>query len=165
MATEIEYKFVVTRLPAIPPSNAIRIQQGYLALGTPSVRVRLKGPKGFVTIKAVRQEEKKGQGRPKERLEFEYEIPTPDAVAMLSLCPLRIEKTRYLLENGIELDVFDGTLGGLILAEFEVPTPDTPPPDPPEGWKWIDVSQDASYSNRALAETGLPKNAVKCRIG
>jgi CYTH domain-containing protein len=121
------------------------------------------GERGFLTIKAGMPG---GTGKgPSRRMEFEYEIPARDAKALVQMSPLRVEKKRYLLDGGIELDVFEGPHEGLVIAEVEVEDGDAPAPEPPDGWEWIDVSGDLCYSNRALAEHGTPNDAPRAAIG
>ena len=104
MAAEIERKFLVKE-GWQPQTEGVRIAQGYLSsVPERTVRVRIKGEKGFLTVK--------GRNEGTRRAEFEYEIPLLDAEAMLALCeqPL-IEKRRFLESYGgftWEVDVFAG---------------------------------------------------------
>ena len=155
MALEIEWKLLVTHLPALPDFAGVRIDQGYLdADGRPSVRARVKGDRGFLNLKAE-VEGTRREGVPQTCHEFDYEIPLADAEQLLELSRHRVEKTRYVFPNGLELDVFHGRHAGLVVAELEVEE-GAPPPSEPEGWRWQDVSSDRRFSNRWLAEHGLP---------
>lgn len=144
MAAEIERKFLVKE-GWRPQDEGVRIAQGYLSsVPERTVRVRIKGEKGFLTVK--------GRNEGIRRLEFEYEIPCADAEALLKLCeqPL-IEKTRYLEEVGgftWEVDVFAGDNVGLRVAEIELPAEDTPFEKPE--WAGQEVSGDARYYNSSL---------------
>lgn len=92
MAKEIERKFLVNDSWQ-PKEDGQRIAQGYLCTEPAhTVRVRVKGGRGYLTVK--------GRNEGIQREEFEYEIPLRDAEAMLQLCdgPL-VEKVRYR-ENG-----------------------------------------------------------------
>src|SRR5690606_28260478 len=85
--------------------DGVLIRQGYVVNGDPSLRVRLKGDRGFLTVKAGKSW--------RARREFEYEIPAADARDMLdNLCPPPIlEKRRHKLAHGgriWEIDVFAG---------------------------------------------------------
>lgn len=150
MATEIERKFlladgITAAAIAARATKASRIAQGYLASDPQrTVRVRIKGEQGFLTVK--------GKNDGISRLEFEYAVPLADAEAMLALCttPL-IEKTRYLIPQGElvwEVDVFAGDNAGLIVAEIELPTDDFPFERP--DWVGVEVSGDPRYYNSSL---------------
>lgn len=144
MAAEIERKFLVKE-GWRPQANGVRIAQGYLStVPERTVRVRIKGEKGYLTVK--------GRNAGIRRAEYEYEIPLADAEEMLSLCeqPL-IEKRRYLEPFGgftWEVDVFAGANEGLIVAEIELPAEDTPFEKP--AWLGAEVSGDARYYNSSL---------------
>ena len=92
MAIETERKFLVKNDDFLPASvGHARIAQGYLSTDPArTVRVRIKGEKGFLTIK--------GASDPSgvSRSEWEYGIPVEDARELLALCGERIiDKTRY----------------------------------------------------------------------
>lgn len=164
MTVEIEWKFVVLRLPAAPAGRSERIDQGYFSAGGgPAVRVRSKGARTSIDVKAE-VPGTRAAGSPQTCREFSYEIPSADAAALLALAPWRIAKTRWHVAGGIELDVFEGPLAGLVVAEVEVPE-GTPAPPAPKGWTWRDVSSDVRYVNRSLAEHGVPSDAPRCVIG
>ena len=148
MATEIERKFLVNSSLWRPdPTRGVPYRQGYLSSeGARTVRVRVAGAQGFLTIK--------GPTTGITRLEFEYPIPLPDANQLLdTLCrqPL-IEKVRYREPwQGFtwEVDIFEGENRGLVIAELELPTATTPFSRPP--WLGEEVSGDPRYYNSALA--------------
>jgi len=115
---EIERKFLVVGDSWRGRATATAIRQGYLCSEkTRSVRVRIAGDRGTLTIK--------GSATGAARAEYEYEIPLADAEELLDrLCeqPL-IEKTRYVVVdagNVWEIDVFAGDNAGLIVAEVEL---------------------------------------------
>lgn len=165
MPLEVEWKFLVLRLPGLPEGPFDDVAQGYLSTQSPGVRVRLMAGHGYLTIKgAPLPSAPDGKPAPVVRPEYEYEIPRADATELLAMTTLRVTKRRYWLPNSIEVDVFDGPLAGLIVAEYETETPG-PPPEPPPGWLWRDVSLDKRYTNRALAEFGLPPDCIKAVIG
>ena len=169
MPLEIEWKFVVARIPALPRGAPETTDQGYFCggAGVPSIRVRLKGRtgamRGTLDVKAEVPGSRR-EGGPQVCREFAYEVPVADAEELLPLAPWRIRKRRWTLASGIELDVFDGPHAGLVVAEMEV-SQGAPAPPPPPGWEWRDVSADARYVNRALAEMGVPGDAPLCRVG
>ena len=119
MALEIERKFLVDekKISALNLTGGEKIFQGYLSTDKNKVvRVRVKGDKGFLTVKS------KNSGL--VRQEFEYEIPLADAQEILKLCePKVLKKTRYKIEYAgkiFELDIFSDKNQGLILAEVEL---------------------------------------------
>lgn len=120
MAYEIERKFLVTGEFKHLATCSTYIVQGYLySSPEKSVRIRIKGDKGYVTIKSSIQ------NTDITRNEWEYEIPASEANEMLRICePGAIEKTRYIVNHGnlvIEIDEFYGANEGLLLAEIELP--------------------------------------------
>ena len=144
MAEEIERKFLVDTSWR-PQRAGTHIAQGYLCQEPErTVRVRIRGDKGYLTIK--------GKNKGISRLEYEYEIPLKDAEELLQLCerPL-VEKTRYLEDwEGFcwEIDVFAGENAGLVVAEIELPSPTTVFSRPI--WLSDEVSDDARYYNSNL---------------
>lgn len=148
MAQETERKFLL--LPnwkeQVKGVKGEKISQGYLSRDPErTVRVRLKGSKGFLTIK--------GKTKGISRQEFEYPIPFQEAEAMLLLCtgPL-IEKQRFTFTVGAqkwEIDEFYGENDGLVIAEAELSSPSQPLELP----EWIDkeVSDDPRYYNAQLS--------------
>ncbi|MEM7772653.1 MAG: CYTH domain-containing protein [Cyanobacteria bacterium P01_E01_bin.6] len=148
MATEIERKFLVVSDSWRSHATGRVYRQGYIRTqGLTTVRVRIAGDQGFLTIKGATQGI--------SRLEFEYSIPRQDAEEMLNtLCdrPL-IEKTRYVLEdNGMrwEIDEFQGDNQGLILAEIELT--DAAQTIHLPDWLGQEVSHDSRYFNSNLAK-------------
>ena len=145
MAIEIERKFLVDKrkLRGLEFSDAERIFQGYLSRD-PVVRVRVKGERGFLTIKSSTEGI--------SRQEFEYEIPAADAEELLKLCGRNVLKKyrRKIFYGGHvwEVDFFAGRHKGLILAEVELAASDEPV-DLPE-WIFKEVSNDPRYYNSNL---------------
>lgn len=148
MGTEIERKFLVKGDGWRGLGVGEVYRQGYLSTKPEAtVRVRLVGDRGFLTIK--------GKSTLISRLEYEYAIPVTDAIALLdSLCePPLIEKTRYtLVENGCtwEIDEFTGENQGLIVAEIEL-TDENQCFELPE-WIGQEVSHDPRYFNANLVK-------------
>ena len=96
MATEIERKFMVNGDYKSTAEGSRRITQGYLSsVPERAVRVRIKGDKGFITIKG------KSSASGASRYEWEKEIPVADVKELLQLCePGAIDKTRWLVKSG-----------------------------------------------------------------
>ena len=121
MAQEIERKFLVKGDFKAEAFKAIRITQGYLcSVPERTVRVRVKGDKGFITVKGI------SNASGASRFEWEKEIPVEEVRALLELAePGVIDKTRYLVKaaDGVhtwEVDEFYGDNDGLTVAEVEL---------------------------------------------
>ena len=117
---EIERKFLVTSDAYKAASfKCIRIIQGFLNTHKErTVRIRLKGDKGFITVKGLST--KDGLSR----FEWEKEISKEEAEALLEICePGIINKARYEINVGsfiFEVDEFYGENEGLVIAEVEL---------------------------------------------
>lgn len=146
MAYEIEHKYlVVNDSYKEMATGKVDIRQGYLNRNPDrTVRVRLVGNKGFLTVKS--------RNHGAERLEFEYEIPAHDAVEIIKLAqPGIIEKTRYIVPFGgylWEVDEFHGSLHGVVVAEVELPNNETPYNLPP--FVGDNITGDPKYYNSNL---------------
>lgn len=119
MAYEIERKFLVKGDFKQFAVSSTYIVQGYIYFDKEkSVRVRIRGDKGFITVKSSVGDSKV------TRNEWEYEIPASEANEMLRLCGENvIEKTRYVVNIKnltVEVDEFYGENEGLLLAEIEL---------------------------------------------
>jgi CYTH domain-containing protein/CHAD domain-containing protein len=155
---ERERKYLVEDIPgAIDLSAGVQLRQGYLAIDDGvAVRVRDAGPDGHtLTIKA---------GRGTVRTELEWSI---DGQLFDEAWPLtegrRIVKSRHrsplgehMGEHMVELDVFEGELAGLVVAEVEFDTDADMEAFEPPSWFGPDVSDDPGYTNAGLAIHGLP---------
>jgi len=148
MPTEIERKFLVKGDEWRTLATGTVYRQGYLSTKKGcTVRVRLVGDRGYLTIK--------GSTKGISRAEYEYPIPAEDAQEMLdNLCeaPL-IEKTRYKIEfAGLtwEVDEFAGENQGLIIAEVEL-TDENKTIELPD-WIGKEVSDDSRYFNANLVQ-------------
>lgn len=146
---EIERKFLVLSNDFIKEAfTQNRIVQGYLNSNPErTVRIRIKGKKGFLTIKG------KGNESGTTRLEWEREIPLEDAEKLLPLCESGvIEKVRYEIKVGkhvFEVDVFSGENEGLIMAEIELQSEDESFGKPI--WIGKEVTNDVKYYNANLS--------------
>lgn len=151
MKVEVERRFLVAgQAWRAGVARSRHIRQGYLAREDGvTVRLRLAAGQGMLTIK--------GPGL-LARPEFEYPVPAGEAEAMLTLCAGRIlAKTRHDVPFGglvWEVDVFEGPLAGLVLAEVELPHALHAPELPP--WAGAEVTQDPAYANAALASAAGP---------
>ncbi len=147
MAQEIERKFLVKGNFKQEVFKSTRITQGYLSsVPERTVRVRVKGEKGFITIKGI------GNESGASRYEWEKEIPVDEVRELLRLCePGVIDKTRYLVKNGpytFEVDEFYGDNEGLTVAEIELPD-EQAQFERPE-WLGEEVTGDVRFYNSML---------------
>ena len=149
MAQEIEKKFLVKGDFKNEAFKATRITQGYLcSVPERTVRIRVKGEKGFITIKGI------GNASGAARFEWEKEISVEEVQSLLDICePGVIDKTRYLVKNTDgkhtwEVDEFYGDNDGLTVAEVEL-TDENEPFDKP-AWLGEEVTGDPKYFNSML---------------
>ncbi|AZS28429.1 CYTH domain-containing protein [Butyricimonas faecalis] len=147
MAQEIERKFLVKGDFKADSFKATRITQGYLSsVPERTVRVRVKGEKGYITIKG------KGNDSGASRYEWEKEIPVDEVKELLKLCePGIIDKTRYLVKAGehtFEVDEFYGENEGLVMAEVELKDENENFIKP--AWLGEEVTGDVKYYNSML---------------
>ena len=147
---EIERKFLVTSndfLKTFTKQN--RIVQGYLSSDPKrTVRIRLKGENGYLTIKGESNESGLS------RFEWEKEISYSDAEKLFSLCEKGvIDKIRYEVIVGIhiyEVDVFANENEGLIIAEIELSAENESFEKPI--WLGEEVTGDIRYYNSHLSK-------------
>ena len=146
---EIERKFLIHQAiwDAVIKPSPKKIVQAYLVnTAEKTIRVRIKGDKGFITIK--------GPTKGISRSEFEYEIPLKDSEELIAQFAEKvIDKDRYEITfkgKLWEVDIFHGKLEGLILAEIELESEDEVFSTP----EWIakEVSHDVEYFNARLVE-------------
>ena len=147
MPKEIERKFLVVS-DEYKSSPRKYYKQGYLSVEPDkTVRVRVVGDKGFLTVK--------GRNNGISRAEYEYEIPAADANDMLDNLVKTgvIEKWRYVCVidgKKWEVDEFLGDNAGLVVAEIELQSEDEPFTKP--AWAGDEVSGDARYYNSSLSQ-------------
>lgn len=154
MSKEIERKFLVRGDFKSLAFRSERITQGYLSsVPERTVRVRIKGNEGFITIKGL------SNASGLTRYEWEKEIPVDEARELLQLSePGMIDKTRYLIQVGkhvFEVDEFYGENEGLILAEIELQSEDEPFEKPE--WLGKEVTGDPRYYNAMLSKKPYKK--------
>jgi len=127
-----------------PPGQTL--YQGYLCADEKkTIRVRVVGEQGFITIK--------GEPTGCSRREFEYPVPGIEAAEILNLFTKNIiRKTRYRIhyKNLLwEVDEFHDENNGLILAEIELNNENDcfEKPD----WIGMEVTTDRRYYNSYLS--------------
>ncbi len=148
MAKEIERKFLVKGDFSPFVNKQTRITQGYLSsVPERTVRVRIKGDQGFLTIKGI------GSASGASRFEWEKQISVEEVKDLLQICEAGIiDKTRFIVpeQSGLkfEVDEFYGENEGLTVAEIELPAEDHPFTKP--DWLGEEVTGDARYYNSML---------------
>ena len=155
MAQEIERKFLVLNESFKKEAfKQTRITQGYLSsLPERTVRIRVKGDKGFITVKGI------GNDSGVSRFEWEKEIPAQEVLALMNIAePGVIDKTRYQVKKGdhiYEVDEFYGENEGLIVAEIELKE-EGESFDKPQ-WLGQEVTGDVKYYNSMLMKNPYKK--------
>jgi CYTH domain-containing protein len=148
MAEEIEKKFLLADNGWQGLAEGKAYCQGYLnSEKGRTVRVRIIGEQGFLTIKG------KGNSTGTTRMEWETEIPLQDAEKLLTICENGIiDKTRHEVIVGnhmYEVDVFAADNVGLIVAEIELQSEDEAFEKP--SWLGKEVTNDERFYNAYLS--------------
>lgn len=147
MVDALEGLSLTTHVPAL-------VEGGPEAL---EMRLRQKADRFWVTFKSRAQLPSGGVA------EYEEELPADVAESFLDQVDVQLSKTRYELPLGsgltLEVDLFDD-LGGLALAEVEIPALDTPLPSLP-AWVGEEVTGQPAYFNRQLAERVSPSSSSR----
>ena len=155
MALEIERKFlVVSEAYKKAASSEKRIVQGFLNRDPErTVRVRVKGEQGYLTVKG------KSNESGTSRFEWEQEISVNEAKELLALCEAGvIDKTRFEVPYGshiFEVDEFYGDNEGLVVAEIELKEEHEAFKKP--AWLGKEVTGDVAYYNASLSKTPFTK--------
>ncbi|MEO9890893.1 CYTH domain-containing protein [Aurantibacter sp.] len=152
---EIERKFLVKSTDfKNEATSQENISQGFLNTHPErTVRVRIKGDMGFLTVKGI------SNTSGTSRYEWEKEISVSEAQELMLLCEKGVlEKTRYLINSGahiFEVDQFYGENEGLIVAEIELlnENEDFEKPD----WLGEEVTGDIKYYNSQLSKNPFSK--------
>ncbi|MCA0996673.1 CYTH domain-containing protein [Alloyangia pacifica] len=147
MAKEIERKFLVAsgdwRRVA---THKVEIRDGLLAFRDGrKVRVRFYDDRATLSVKGP----KSGLTRD----EFEYEIPHGDGLTLLEQhCDGEVlRKTRHFVPEGADVwtvDEYHGVHEGLVVAELELATEETPFERP--GWLGAEVTGKSRYRQSSL---------------
>lgn len=147
---EIERKFTVKELPDLSNYQYKRLTQAYLNTD-PVIRIRREDEKYVLTYKGKGLLAREEHNLPLNAESFEHLLPKADGLV--------ISKTRYLIpyENYlIELDIFDGDLAPLIMAEVEFESEEDAHAFVPPSWFDKDVTQDKRYHNSNLSKGITP---------
>ncbi|MDO8495357.1 MAG: AAA family ATPase [bacterium] len=154
MPQEIERRFLIRELKRPWPQvlKLDRIYQGYLeqANTSRSLRVRIYGDDTAVlTIK---------EGRGLVREELEESISFAMGRSLLERADHCLEKYRYHLEGGWELDIYRGVLTGITILEMENPEPDLTLPKWAEGEEVTDSLTNLHLARLATQLNGAGEN-------
>lgn len=147
---EIERKFLVTsNVFKDQAFKKTRIIQGFLNTHKErTVRIRLKGGKGILTVKG------KSLNNGLSRFEWEKDIDKHEAETLLKLCePGIIDKIRYEVKVGnhtFEVDEFFEDNLGLIIAEVELQNENETFKKP--DWLGKEVTGNIKYYNSQLSK-------------
>src|SRR5215468_814500 len=123
MSLEIERKFLVANEGwKTAVSRTVRIRDGLIA-NNKGNKARVRIANGVATIAL------KSRRRGSVRTEFEYVIPLADAEEMLrTMCEGHaLDKVRHLVSHAGDIwqvDVYEGLLTGIVLAEIELANAD-----------------------------------------
>jgi adenylate cyclase len=150
---EVERKWLVPTPPDLPAHQGKNVIQGYIAVAEDGTEVRLRqiGEQFFQTVKSE-------GGLVRGEIEVELSKQQFD-ILWPATAGRRLEKTRYSVPwagKTVEVDVYHGSLVGLVVAEVEFTSVSesaqfTPPP-----WVESEVTEDDTYKNVHLALYGRP---------
>lgn len=145
---EIERKFLLKSLPGnLNDYPFHQIEQGYLCTD-PVVRIRRQDKEYYLTYKSKGLMVREEYNLPLTRDAYEHLLPKIDSIL--------ISKKRYLIPLDsrltIELDIFEGELAPLILAEVEFPTEKDANSFTPPEWFGEDVTYSTDYHNSVLSK-------------
>jgi adenylate cyclase len=150
---EVERKWLVEDLPAPVKREGKEVIQGYIAIGADGTEVRLRQTDGkfFQTVKSA-------GGLVRDEIEVDLTQNQFEAL-WRATAERRLEKTRYTWhweEHKVEIDVYHGSLAGLIVAEVEFPSVRASARFAPPPWFGPEVTEDKRYKNVSLALHGKP---------
>ena len=148
---EIERKYLVNELPFSLKSFEVRvIEQGYLCTA-PVVRIRRDNDKYELTYKSGGLMKRREENLPLNKEAYEHLVTKVDGRL--------IQKKRYMIpldgKNAgltVELDVFEGELAPLVLAEVEFPDEETANAFTAPDWFGEDVTFCGLYHNSYLSK-------------
>ena len=156
---EFERKWRLKTVPKVPFSRELAIRQGYLDQDGQWARIReTRLPDGVFTHVLCRKI-RKSVGP----LEMETDISADAFLLLWPLCSKAcVVKTRLEWTDTAgklwEIDVYGGTLDGLITLELEMDAPEDLVEFPPEIAACLDreLTGDSAWSNHNLARRGRP---------
>ncbi len=146
---EIERKYLITSAPdGFDSFPSHQIEQAYLCT-SPVVRIRRQDDEYWLTYKS------KGL-----LVREEYNLPLTESSYLHLLAKadgIVLTKRRYLIpldgtDLTIELDIFEGSYQGLMLAEVEFPDEESALAFTPPSWFGKDVTFSGEYQNSRLSQ-------------
>ncbi|MCR5398093.1 MAG: CYTH domain-containing protein [Lachnospiraceae bacterium] len=143
---EIEKKYTVRELPVLDNYDRHKIEQAYINR-RPTLRIRRQDDEYYFTYKGDGLMAREEYNLPLNEESYEHLKTKADGKI--------ITKTRYLIPYGkytIELDVFEGDLAPLIIAEVEFDTVEETESFVPPKWFYKDVTSDPQYQNSNLSK-------------
>lgn len=165
MPLEIERKYLVASVPDVwpVPFKDISIYQTYLRPRDPKVsseRVRNSRPVGSERSMYTHTTKIRLADGVHEEHERKVSLSSYTRLLARGHSPTSvIQKTRRVFDwagRTFELDIFDGSLYGVIILEVELPAMDTPVELPPFIEIVREVTSVADYTNAAMASRGRP---------
>lgn len=150
---EIERKFLLDGVPPVVDGHpSTEITQGYIAITDDAeVRIRARAGEHVLTVKG---------GRGVVRREVTVTLTREQFDALWPMTAgRRVTKRRVVVPHDdveLEIDVFTGELGGLVIAEVEFPSQEASEAFSPPAWFGREVTDDPAYRNAALATDGRP---------
>lgn len=150
---EIEKKYLISSIPfSLDCFKAKKISQCYISVD-PTIRLRQSDSQYILTVK--------GSGSIcREEFELLISYEQYEKLLLKAETPI-LQKTRYFvpIENNLtaEVDIYHGSLQGLITVEVEFESINTAEAFIPPLWFGIDVSSDFRYTNSNLCIHGIPK--------
>ena len=143
---EIEKKYTIKELPKLDQYEYHVITQAYLNRD-PVMRIRRQDDDYIFTYKGEGLLAREEYNLPLNRESFDNLLPKAEGKV--------ISKKRYLIPFGkytIELDIFEGDLAPLIIAEVEFESVDEAMSFVPPEWFLEDVTKDPKYHNSNLSK-------------
>lgn len=149
---EIERKYLVKKVPtSLSDYPCRKIEQGYLCT-SPVVRIRKDNDKYELTYKSKGLMVREEYNLPLNHEAYEHLKEKIDGRL--------IQKIRYMIpykNHTIELDVFEGDLSALVLAEVEFASEEEANAFLPPEWFDRDVTFCGLYHNSALSKCSIKR--------
>jgi adenylate cyclase len=150
---EVERKWLVRDLPDLSGYRGKNVIQGYIAVSADGTEVRLRqtDEQFFQTVKSE-------GGLVRDEIEVELSKEQFETL-WRATTGRRLEKTRYRLpwaDKQVEIDVYQGALTGLVVAEVEFTSAGESARFAPPPWFGPEVTEDEHYKNVNLALHGRP---------